>query len=112
MMDMNRNVLWHDHERVSERQRRRMDFFWGDDSWRRAAYTTQRTLFGTDEAKADNVSVVEAYCERLRGVAGFGQVSRALPMRNTMGSVVYYLLLASSKPVAMKIITSIFDKYR
>ena len=33
-------------------------------------------------------------------------------MRNTCGAVVYYLFFASQKPVAQKIVTSIFKKYR
>ena len=33
-------------------------------------------------------------------------------MRNTKGAVVYYLFFASPKPVAAKIVQSIFNKYR
>jgi len=33
-------------------------------------------------------------------------------MRNSTGAVVYYLFFASPKPVAERIVTSIFDKYR
>ena len=35
-----------------------------------------------------------------------------LPMKNKKNAVVYYLFFASQKPVAQKIITAIFDKYR
>ena len=33
-------------------------------------------------------------------------------MRNTMGAIVYYLFFASQRPVALKIVQEIFEKYR
>lgn len=109
-MDMNRNVLWEDHSRVSPSERTRMDNFWGDESWREAAYSTTRDLFGY-EHKTDNPTVAKAYCQRLRAAAGFGYVAEPLPMRNPRGAVVYYLLFAAHKPVAVKIVRDIFRKY-
>ena len=37
VMDMNMNVLWRDPDKVRSEQALRMDAFWGDDSWRKAA---------------------------------------------------------------------------
>jgi len=48
----------------------------------------------------------------LKKVAGFSFVPEPLPMRNSNNAVVYYLFLASAKPVAEKIIEEIFSKYR
>lgn len=45
-------------------------------------------------------------------MAGFEYVSEGRPMINRKNSVVYYLLFASHKPVAEKIVREIFDKYR
>ncbi len=113
VMDMNRNVLWHDHARVSQQQRQRMTRLWGDDSWKSAAYATQRGLFGeSDERKISNIAVANAFCRRLQKEAGFACVPEPMPMRNTQGSVVYYLVFASQKPVAQHIVTDIFAKYR
>ena len=57
-------------------------------------------------------AIVGAFRKRLQEVAGFRVVPEPLPMRNSTNAVVYYLFFASQKPVADKIITAIFDKYR
>jgi three-Cys-motif partner protein len=112
LMDMNMNVLWRDPGRVAEDQAARMDAFWGDRSWRDAAYEKTPGLFGTMEEKAGPLPVVRAYCERLRQVAGFAYVAEPLPMPNTKGGIVYYLLFASPNKTGHRILTDIFDGYR
>lgn len=111
IMDMNRNVLWRDPQRVDVKQSERLSRFWGDDSWRDAAYSTEQNLFGFEE-KTTNDTVVAAFRKRLTSVAGFSYVPPPIPMRNTRGATVYYLFFASPKPVAAKIVSNIFDKYR
>jgi three-Cys-motif partner protein len=64
------------------------------------------------EEKAPNEAVVAAYCKRLKDVAGFKYVPEPLPMRNTRGAVVYYLLFASHNETGNKIAEHIFRKYR
>jgi len=113
VMDMNRNVLWSDQSRVDQRDRDRMNAFWGDDSWRQAGYTSKETLFGDEEeGKAENVAVANAFCDRLKRDAGFRYVAEPLPMRNRVRAVVYYLVFASQEPVAESIVLDIFRKYR
>ena len=109
--DINRNVLWRNPEGVDTSDIVRMNAFWGDDSWRGIAYTTERSLFRFEE-KVDNETIAEGFRKRLLNVAGFKQVPRPLPMRNSRGVIVYYLFLASQKPVAMNIVQAIFSKYR
>ena len=112
--DMNRNVLWHDPQRVSQAQIDRMNRFWGDDSWRKVAYkpSLQMDLFGkTEEIKVSNEAIAEAFRKRLIKVAGFRNVPTPIAMRNTQNTVVYYLFFASQKPVAEDIVKYIFDKY-
>jgi len=46
IMDANRNILWSNPDAVSPSQIRRMNAFWGDDSWRQVAYESRRGLFG------------------------------------------------------------------
>jgi three-Cys-motif partner protein len=112
VMDMNMNVLWHDVEKVSVIQRERMTRFWGDDSWRQAAYTTEQNLFGPYIEKGSNDDVAAAFRNRLKDVAGFRVVPEPIPMRNTTGAIVYYLFFAAHKPIASDIVTAIFNKYR
>lgn len=109
--DINRNVLWRDAEGVDAADIERMNAFWGDDSWRGVAYTSERSLFGFEE-KVDNDTVAEGFRKRLQKVAGFKNVPKPLPMRNSRGVIVYYLFFASQKPVAEQIIEDIFSRYR
>ncbi|MBZ5541177.1 MAG: three-Cys-motif partner protein TcmP [Acidobacteriia bacterium] len=109
--DMNRNVLWHNPEKVSPSQIARMNVFWGDESWRDIAYQTEGNLFGIPE-KESNETVAEAFRERLKKVAGFQRVPEPLPMRNSKGAVVYYLFFAAQVNTAEKIVLNIFEKYK
>jgi three-Cys-motif partner protein len=110
--DMNRNVFWQNPEGVDDRDIARMTAFWGDDSWRQAAYRKRRTLFDEQDEKTSNWTVAEAFRERLQKVAGFAYVPEPMPMRNTKGAVVYYLFFASRKSVAEHIVTDIFKKFQ
>ena len=46
IMDMNRNALWRKTGGVTAASRARMTAFWGDESWKTAAYRKEPTLFG------------------------------------------------------------------
>jgi len=111
IMDANMNVLWSHPERVAESQIRRMNAFWGDDSWKKAAYKTSPGLFGDMPEKTTNEAVVAAYRRRLKDVAGFKHVPKPIPMRNRSGSVFYYLFFASHNATGNKIAKAIFRKY-
>lgn len=111
IMDMNMNVLKKDPGKVDPQQALRMSAFWGDDSWRQAAYSKTENLFGIEE-KGNNETVVEAFRQRLKKLAGFDYVPEPIPMRNNKGATVYYLFFASQKPVAADIAHAIFNKYR
>ena len=110
--DMNRNVLWHHPERVPDEQVWRMTRYWGDETWRDVAYTTEAGLFGNIEEKAGMEVIVAAFRNRLRLVAQFRYVPQPIPMRNKQGAVVYYLYFASQNQTGAKIVKDIFDKYR
>jgi len=112
VMDMNMNVLWGNPDKVEQRQKDRMNVFWGDDSWREAAYRKQEGLFDTIEEKTSNEVIAEAFRERLKRVAGFQYVPQPIPMRNTRGAIVYYLFFASPNETGAKIVNDIFAKYR
>ena len=111
IMDMNMNVLKKDPGKVDPQQASRMTAFWGDESWRQAAYSTTENLFGMEE-KGNNDAVAEAFRRRLKKVAGFDYVPEPIPMRNNKGATVYYLFFASRSPVASSIVRAIFNKYR
>jgi three-Cys-motif partner protein len=113
VMDMNRNAIWKNPETAPQGGIDRMNKFWGDESWKDAAYAEarQRSLFGPELVKQDNEQIAAAFRDRLSKVAGFGFVPQPLPMRNSKNAVVYYLFFASPKAVAEKIITDIFRKY-
>ena len=112
IMDANMNVLWKNPDRTPAGQVQRMNAFWGDDSWRQAAYFTEPGLFGDITEKATNEAVVAAYRKRLKEVAGFQFVPEPIPMKNTKGAVVYYLFFASHNKTGDKIARDVFRKYR
>jgi three-Cys-motif partner protein len=114
VMDMNRNAIWKNPGRVPQDGIERMTKFWGDESWKQAAYakSPQGSFFEPEMVKQGNDDIVAAFRQRLRKVAGFKFVPEPLPMRNSTNAVVYYLFFASQKPVAEKIISDIFSKYR
>jgi three-Cys-motif partner protein len=112
IMDANMNVLWRNPDSVAPEQAKRMTKFWGDESWRSAAYRTEPGLFGPMEEKAPNEAIIAAYRKRLKDVAGFKHVPEPLPMRITTGAVVYYLFFASHNSTGNKIAEHIFAKYR
>ncbi len=111
VMDMNRNAIWHDHEKVDEAQLLRMDRFWGDRTWRDVAYKDEKTLFETLKRKVTNEDFAEAFRARLEQVAGFKYVPKPLPMKNKKGAVVYYLFFASMNYTAKEIVEYIFNKH-
>ena len=112
VMDMNRNVLWGNPENVPEAQIERMNAYWGDDSWKQAAYRQTPGLFDTIQEKMSNEEVTEAFRKRLKQIAGFKYVPKPIPMRNRRGTTVYYLFFASPNKTGDKIVRYIFDKYR
>jgi three-Cys-motif partner protein len=109
--DINRNVLWRNPAGANPADIARMTAFWGDESWRDVAYTTEDNLFGFEE-KVDNDTVAEAFRRRLRTAAGFAYVPKPVAMRNSHGATVYYLFFAAQTPVAADIVEAIFAKYR
>ena len=113
--DINRNVLWRDRKGVSADQVRRMNRFWGDESWKQVAYkpSPQAQLWGPPaDEKASNEAIADAFRKRLKEVGGFSNVPKPIAMRNTQNAVVYYLYFATHKPVAEGIVRDIFAKYR
>src|ERR1035437_10510809 len=115
VMDMNRNAIWRHPDKMPQEGVERMNRFWGDESWKQAAYAQspqQSLFFAPDLLKQSNETIVAAFRKRLKEVAGFNFVPDPLPMKNSTNAVVYYLLLASPKAVAQKIVTDIFNKYR
>ncbi|MCE5217958.1 three-Cys-motif partner protein TcmP [bacterium] len=112
VMDINRGVLRRNPELIDPQQAERLTRFWGDGSWRDAAYTTQGRLFDDMPGKTGNDALADAFRKRLRDVAGFRYVPEPLPMRNSKNAVLYYLFFASPNAVGSKIVEQIFKKYR
>jgi three-Cys-motif partner protein len=115
VMDMNRNAIWKNADQAPQDGIDRMTRFWGDESWKDAAYaeSPQQNLFsGPDLIKQSNDAIVASFRDRLMKVAGFQFVPEPLAMKNSNNAIVYYLFFASQKPVAQKIIDGIFANYR
>lgn len=114
IMDMNRNAFWLNPTGVDAADIERMNAFWGDESWRTTVYgSEQRSLFGEHAPMktATNEAIAGAFRKRLKQIAGFPEVPKPMPMRNSTGAVVYYLFFASQKKVAAKIARDLFEKH-
>jgi three-Cys-motif partner protein len=114
IMDVNRNVLLWNPDNTPPAQAKRMNAFWGDDSWLRVAYTKEPGLFGDIEERRPKsaIAITNAYRKRLTDIAGFKYVPEPMPMRNSKGAVIYYLFFASPNETGHKIIKDIFRKYQ
>jgi three-Cys-motif partner protein len=117
IMHINRNVLRTDRSTVIPSEEARMTRFWGDESWKVAAYSQeQQSLFGGSvvEKRPGNEPIVKAFRDRLATVAGFANVPPPMPMRVnlTKGAIVYYLFFASPNPTGARIVTDVFSRYR
>jgi three-Cys-motif partner protein len=113
IMDMNRNALWSNPAKASPDDVERMTAFWGDDTWRKAIYKEQGSLFGESELvkEGGNQQIVDAFRKRLREVAGFREVPTPIPMRNSKNAIVYYLFFASPNATGARIAKAILKKY-
>ena len=115
IMDMNRNSLLKNYELVDSRDNERMSLFWGDDSWKKAAYVESAQATFWDNApmeKQPNEQIAESFRDRLKSVAGFRFVPEPIPMRNSNGAIIYYLFFASQNETGYKIAKHILNKYR
>ena len=83
--DIQRNVLRNKPAELVPAEVARMNALWGDESWRGVAYANQPTLFGPELKKQPIDDLLRAFADRLTKVAGFKYVSKALPMRNSIG---------------------------
>jgi three-Cys-motif partner protein len=110
IMDINRAVL---HDKATPTKIDQMNRFWGDESWRAAAYREQPRLFLEPETvKVENRELVQAFRDRLRHVAGFSFVPEPLAMKNSNRATVYYLFFAGNNDTGAKIVDWIFKDYR
>jgi three-Cys-motif partner protein len=111
--DTNRNALWLNPSRLPEDRLERMRRFWGDDSWREAAYEKQLDLYGGEAAdrKRPYEQIVHAYCDRLQNTAGFPFVVRPLLVRTPTRQPLYYLVFASHNETGARIAGDVFKKH-
>lgn len=106
-MTMNRGALHRDGE-VSVDEAAALTRFWGDETWRDAAYVRRDGLFGSLEPeKATDIEIAMAFCERLRKVARFNGTTQPIPMHNSHGALMYYLIFALPIPTATRAATSV-----
>lgn len=85
-----------------------MTAYWGNESWREGAYSNEGMLpLEGVVRKQGSDDIIRAFQERLRIGAGFEYVSKGLPARNSLGNIVYHLLIASHNKAAPKVMRSL-----
>jgi three-Cys-motif partner protein len=87
----------------NERQRRKLDDYFGDPGWFDVVYPESSELFGQRRRKAADAGerLVNWYRERLR--TAFGYVSKAYLVRNSKGGHLYFLIFAGPNRTGAKI---------
>jgi three-Cys-motif partner protein len=108
-MDVQRNALCLDRSKVRPSDRDRMTKMWGDQTWEKHAFAQTPGLFGPIETKLPIDKLLEAFCNRLREIAKFKFVSKAVPMYTPGNLLVYHLIFASMNGTGLKIATDIFE---
>ena len=114
IMDINRNAIWKNPHEVPQAGIERMNSFWGDETWKNIAYTDdpQQNLFGDPKKmKQENITIANAFKDRLKKHGKFEYVPNPIPMKNSRNAVVYYLFFASQNKTANKIANHLFNKY-
>ena len=111
--DINRNAAWRDPSRLPPDRVERMRRFWGDDTWREAAYEKQPRLFGGKPGyrKLPYGRIVRAYRDRLQTIAKFPYVADPLLVRTPTRQPLYYLVFASHNATGAKIAGDVFKKH-
>lgn len=114
VMDMNRNALLINPQKISEDNAKRMDLFWGDHTWNDIAYSQTTDMFeDIHETKQKDISKITfAFQQRLIDIAKFQYVPKPIPMRNGRRGLLYYLFFASNNKTGARILSEIFSKYR
>jgi three-Cys-motif partner protein len=114
VMDMNMNVLLNEPDNATDAQKGRMTKFWGDESWREAAYdeSIQSQLFGNpDEEKIEMDELAGAFQQRLKKVAGFKHVPDPILFKNRSKAPLYYIVFATQNATGAKIFRDISKDY-
>jgi three-Cys-motif partner protein len=113
IMGIHRNVVRTLGHNPNPARRARMTAFWGDESWVESLRLPAGQLPLFDEeatVKASHDYIAAAYCARLRDVAGFEYVGEPVAMRSDQNAVLYYLVFASQKEVAVKVMRDVARK--
>jgi three-Cys-motif partner protein len=111
-MPMNRGALRRDGE-VPPEEATAMAGFWGNDDWRAAAYVARDGLFSdVGPEKATDLEFAAAFCERLKIGAGFHGTSPPIPMLNSNGATMYYLIFALPNQTATDAATGVAKYFR
>jgi three-Cys-motif partner protein len=105
-MTMNRGALHRDGD-VAPDEADALTRFWGDESWYDAAYPKRPGLFEEMREKATDLDFARAFCQRLRTVGGFLDTSRPIPMLNSKGATLYYLIFALPHASAVRAAKSV-----
>ncbi|MCJ7797845.1 MAG: three-Cys-motif partner protein TcmP, partial [Thermoleophilia bacterium] len=112
IMDIHRTVGTRDPSKPTQQYVDRMTLFWGDESWREVVHSSEGILFPEFRHKASGQQIVDAYCRRLRDMAGFCYVPKPLLITDTANHSLYYIVFASKNATGNRIASDILRQYR
>ena len=96
----------------TDKQRKKLDDYFGDSRWFEQVYATEPGLFERELHKRPDAAerLVAWYRGRLEAV--FGHVSSARLVRSSKGVYLYYLVFAGPNPTGAKIATHVLGSAR
>jgi len=106
IMDINRNIALTDTSKLSPEAKARMRDVWGDDNWTGQFYAKQLSLLAGHpdrDQKRSYRTFIEAYCKRLKEVAGFAFVPKPVLIVGGRNQPLYYLVFASNNETGARI---------
>lgn len=94
----------------TDRERQRLDDYFGTDEWMDLIYTRQTDMAGEriDKIRESSDVLVRWYRQRLKGI--FGYVSEAREIQSTRGRPLYYLIFAGPNETGSRIASHVLKQ--
>lgn len=111
VMAINRGVLKRNPKAISEKERKRLDLFWGIKDWMFDLYEEDHTLFGVEQKKREmsGKEMGRVFKKRLSEI--FQHCTDPILMVNSNNAPLYCLMFAGHKASGAKIASDIFKKF-
>lgn len=110
-MAINRGILRKHPDLITEKNRERMNQFWGTNDWMVDLYEEEQTLFGPELTKKKQSAKEFGMVFKKRLEQIFGHCTFPVLMKNSNNAPLYCIMFAGHNKTGAKIASDIFRKY-